>query len=634
MATKRTIDINPDFASKSRELIFKAFIFSLAAVFIVRLGYLQIIKGSDFKRESTAQAIKEETVDPFRGNIYDRNGVLLVHNEPSFTVTITFNDYRRNPATHELLASIMGMDTSSLSDYFVRFNSESKFRPTKVFKDLDFNKLALIEEYSEYLPGVDIVTESKRLFNERIRMSHLIGYTREINKTELDKIIDRVRKEVEKSKTPVAGKDFEDLVYYRNGDIIGKTGIEKTYEKSLRGTKGIKYVAVNHTGMKIARFDDGRKDDPVHNGYDMNLSIDVRLQELAEDRMKDRRGAVIAIDPRNGEILAFVSAPDYDLKSFSGRVTKEVYQSLTFDESKPLFNRAVMSKYPPGSTWKMLVAIGALQDKILDPNSTIACGGSFQYGGRSYGCHGAHGAVNVVKAIQASCNVFFYKLGLKLGLARMNYYAHLFGFGEKTNIDLPDESKGFFPSPEWVTKKFGQGAINGRLVNYGIGQGEIGVTPIQMAVYASALANKGFIVQPHTVKSVYNPATGMFEDLEFKTRELPIDKRVLDIVRKGMFDVVNTPGGTGAIAKVPGYAVSGKTGTAQNPHGKDHSWFISFAPFDNPQIAVVAIVENAGFGSAVAAPICRDVIEAFFYPDKNKRPSTAHALPDDATSED
>jgi penicillin-binding protein 2 len=322
------------------------------------------------------------------------------------------------------------------------------------------------------------------------------------------------------------------------------------------------------------------------------------------------------MDPRNGEVLALASAPDFDLSRFtSGKLSAE-YMELVNDPQKPLFNRATQAQYPPGSTWKMLMALAALQERMIDEHSTIYCRGSYQYGGRSAACHGAHGAISVQRAIQVSCNVFFYELGRRMNIDTYTKYGTMFGFGQATGIDLAEESRGLLMSRSSFAKRgVTGGLIEGRMVNLGIGQGEIGVTPLQMAAYCCALANKGTYYQPHIVRSYYYKDRSRMETSAYDSLSIPIERRYFDIIQRGMFDVCNTPGGTATNVTVEGFQACGKTGTAQNPHGRDHSWFICYAPAVNPTIAMCVMVENAGFGAVRAAPIARDILDAYFHPD-------------------
>lgn len=592
MAVNRTISDNPEFASTSRQRIVKALVLAIAALFIFRLGQLQLVKGSDYKSESEAQAIKRVRVEPFRGNMFDRNGILIVNNEPSFSINLTPNDFQVESLP--LLASLIESDTSELKRTLNRFKGFSRFTPIKIYRDADFSIISRIEEYNDYLPGIEVFVESKRLYDFEGNMAHLLGYTREISQEQLKR-----------------------LGFYMPGDVVGQTGLEYSYETLLRGNPGTQYVAVNKFGKKVESFEKGKDDLPASNGFDLTLSIDIRLQELAERLLANRRGSVVAIDPNNGEVLILASKPDYDPRNFSGKVPASIYNQLVKDPGVPLLHRAIQSQYPPGSTWKMLVAIAALQEGLINENSTIPCPGGFTFGGRTWKCHGVHGATSLRRAIQGSCNTYFCALALKLGMSKMEKYGKMFGFGSRTGIDLPNEKAGRMPTSDWLNRIYGPGGASaGRLVNFGIGQGEILVTPLQMAVYTAAIANCGAMHQPHVVRAVHNNVTGKVEPVSYASKNLPVSREIFELMHEGMYDVVNVGGGTALSAMVQGADVCGKTGTAQNPHGQDHAWFVCFAPKKNPKIAMCVFVENAGFGGAVAAPIAKELLQAFFYPDK------------------
>lgn len=589
---------NPEFASASRERIFRVIIILFAVLFIGRLSYLQIIRGSFYRQESETQAIKKIIVEPFRGSMFDHNGELLVHNEPSFSIRITLGDFRLDRIP--LLASILNIDTSEITSMIEKYEKFSKFEPIKIMRDVDFQTIALLEEYNDLLPGVDVSIESKRLYKFEGNMAHLMGYTKEISREQLTQ-----------------------MKYYKPGDVIGQSGLEATYDEILRGTKGINFIAVNRSGEKVSRFDDGKSDLPVSNGFDLVLTIDKFLQESTEKMLDGKRAAAIAIDPSNGEVLAMVSKPDYDLRAFSGKTPNWLLDKLNNDKSAPLLNRCIQTKAAPGSTWKMLIALAALQEGIINESSTINCSGSFLYGGRSFGCHG-HGGVNVVSAISASCNVFFYNMGLRLGLEKFTKYGDMFGFGMKTYIDIPNEVKGTFPGVAYWAKR---GKFNkGSMINYGIGQGEIEATPLQMACYVAAIANKGTMFQPHTVRAKFNPLTNRYDTFDFGRKNIPIDKKNFEIVQRGMYGVVNSPGGTatGVFApfrsQLPNVSVYGKTGTAQN-QGNDNAWFVCFAEKGEKRIAICVFVQNAGFGAVAAAPVAFQMLVDYYYPkSKEKTP--------------
>jgi penicillin-binding protein 2 len=582
---------NSHFASPARRIIFKLTILLISLIFIGRLAHLQIMQGSDYQSVSEAQAIKKVRTEPYRGHVYDRFGNLIVHNEPSFTVTLTQKDF--NIKSLPLLESILGIDSTEIYKKLNEFDYYTDFTPVSILRDATLEQVAQIEEFADYLKGVEVKTESKRLYESSASMTHILGYVREIS-----------------------GEQIKKMPYRKPGDLIGQTGLEKTYDNFIRGKEGTKFVAVNNFGQYVASFNDGNQDVPPNNGFDLYLTLDLKLQTLAEELLKDKKGAIVVMDPNNGEILALASKPDYDLTKFSGGVDAKTYAEVTSDKDFPLIHRAIQSQYPPGSTWKMLIAIAALEENIINKNSIISSPGVFVYGNRSFGDHAPAGAYNVRRAVQTSCNVFFYKMGLRIGYDVFEKYGKMFGFGQKTGIDLPNEKSGILPTRDWLLKRYGKGGdTKGRLVNYGIGQGEILVTPLQMAQYISAIANRGTIHQPHIVNSFYNKLTNSIEPIDYKSLRLPVSRGTFEAVIEGMSDAVNAPGGTSGRARVDGINVCGKTGTAQNPHGKDHAWFVSFAPKENPEIVVVAFVENAGYGGVVSAPMSQKIMQQFFYPD-------------------
>ncbi|MEY5130705.1 MAG: hypothetical protein RL734_772 [Bacteroidota bacterium] len=578
--------------SRDRTIILRIIVLGVLSIYVGRLAYLQIIQGNVYRLKAETQAIKQVTVDPFRGNVFDRNGERMVHNSPSYSISITPNEFDDSAIPY--LSAILQISQDEIKAFVEESKKISRVKPNKIYRDADMSIISLIEENHEFLPGVDISVESKRLYSMEGNMSHILGYSREINRRQIETMGD----------------------YYSAGDIVGYAGLEKTYENFLRGTKGVQFVAVNSTGQKVSSFLDGKNDINAEEGFDLRLGIDKSLQELGEKLLRGKRGGIVAVDPNSGEVLALVSMPDYDIREFSGRTKSNLFSKLIKDEGKPLFNRATQTIYPPGSTWKMLMGIAGLNEGLITPEKTINCPGYYEFGGRSWKCHGAHGATNLQKAIHVSCNVFFNKLGPQLGIINFEKYGRAFGFGQKTFIDIPEDSKGKLPGEKFYKKqKLSPGEIRGRLVNLGIGQGEIGVSPLQMAVYCAALANKGIIYQPHIVRSVYNRKTKQLQDVAYASRKaIDIPDEFWNVIHKGMYDVVNTPGGTALGAKVPGISVCGKTGTAQNPHGEDHAWFIAFAPKVNPRIAICVLVENSGFGGTIAAPIAQQLLMKYFYP--------------------
>ena len=573
-----------------------------------RLVQLQLINPEKFDKEAEKNSVKTLITTPARGLVFDKNYKLLVDNKPSYSVTVTKKDFDTNSIGS--VSDLVGITPEDLRGDLKEIEGTNRFLPTRIARDVDFKVISYIEENREYLKGVDYKIEPIRLYpSNKFRCSHILGYTKEISKEQMKN---------------------QQNDYYKQGDIVGMTGLENSYENYLRGDKGFQFILQDSKGREVGPLNDGKNDQPAVSGFDLILSIDADLQEYAEKLLGNRKGAIVAIDPNNGEILTLVSKPDFDLNYFSGKLSPQIWNSLNTDPDKPLFNRATLTRYPPGSTYKMVSALASLQEGIMKPNSTIECGGSFTFGDKTFKDHGAYGSISFVPAIEHSSNVFFYKLVLKIGFDNWTKYGRIFGFGEKTGIDIPEENRGLLPSPEYFNKVYGpNGWTQGYVVSLGIGQGELGVTPLQMANYCAALSNSGTYYQPHLVKFLKNPNTGELSPVSFKKREIDIKEEYFKIVQKGMYNVVNGSGTASAI-RTSYVMIAGKTGTAQNPHGKDHSWFICYAPFDDPKIAICVLVENAGFGAAVAAPIAQRIILKYLIgnADDSEIDDTKFHLPD------
>ncbi|MBS1912120.1 MAG: penicillin-binding protein 2 [Bacteroidetes bacterium] len=581
------MEVDRSFGSTTRKRTFIGLLLLIFGAFTARLVQLQLIEGSEYRTRTEAQGIKQIVREPIRGAIYDRYGHPIVANIPSYTVLVTPN--KLTPQSKALLARILATDTVTINDKIKQYKTND-YSPIRIWRDVDRQGWARLNELHTDLVGVDIVEESKRAYTADIRASHILGYTKEISNTEIGELGD----------------------YYTPGDVVGKSGIEKAFEDHLRGEKGYEFVAVNNRGQRVNSFNDGKNDRTPSNGFDLYLGLDAGLQQYAEKLLKGYHGAVVALDPNNGEILAMASAPDYDPALFSGVTTKEAYEKVANDPGKPLLNRATQAVYPPGSTWKMLMAIAGLTEGYIKPSTTISCPGSFTLGGNTWKCHGVHGLVNVRKAIHVSCNVFFYKLALQMGIDNYTKYGQLFHFGRRLGVDVP-EGTTLLPSQEYYDKVYGAGKWpKGVLVNLGIGQGEIKVNPMQLAAYCGALANGGTWYQPHLVRAIKNNQLGSIEKVKYDAEDLGISHDIMDVIHAGMFDVVNTPGGTAGGAKMSDIVIAGKTGTAQAGKGKrDHAWFICYAPFDKPKIAMCVLVENSGFGGTYSAPIARKLIRYY-----------------------
>ncbi|MBM4158128.1 MAG: penicillin-binding protein 2 [Ignavibacteria bacterium] len=553
----------------------------IALIIVGRLIQLQVFGQQEYGKESEKNAVKKIIVTPARGLMYNRNGKVIVDNKPSYTLTITPYLFEQNNL--ETISGLAEVEPEYIIEQISKATGTNRFNPVKIKRDLNFKSISYIEENRDKLQGIDYEIEAIRVYPDNFKASHIFGYTSEITEKQLSE---------------------QSGSYYRQGDIIGSTGLEKQYENFLRGEKGVRFITVDVKGKEVGKMNDGNDDVKPLNGYDLFLSIDSELQEYAEKLLSNKKGAIIAIDPQNGEILCMVSKPDFDLSVFAGSVKPEVFNNLVNDKDKPLFNRATQTKYPPGSTWKMMMAMAGLSSGKITPTSTINCPGSYTLGNRTFKDHGSYGNINVVKAIEVSSNVFFYKLSVMIGLENYHYYGKLFGFGTKTGIDIPNETSGLLPSEEYYKKIFGpQGHTAGTLVSLGIGQGELGVSPVQMVCYTAAVCNDGLYSQPHFVRKIKNNITGEEEFIKFNQRRIELPQKYFDLVKRGMYLVVNGPGGTARGIKSDEFILSGKTGTAQNPSGNNHSWFVGFAPYDEPKIAICVLGEFMGWGSQFAAPV-------------------------------
>ena len=578
---------------ENRLLFLKRTLIFLFSLLFLRCFQLQVLKGSVYKQWSEKNHVRQIPIIAPRGFIFDRKNQILVKNRPSYSLFVAPYEFRKNPADQEVISSLLGISIKEIEARIDKVGSGS-FTPVRLIQNMDFATLSIIEENRTDLPGIFYQIEPIRTYSPNVRASHIIGYCGEISSSELNSLKDRE---------------------YRRGDIIGKSGVEKMYDHILRGKRGYRYVEVDVRGREVGNFNGERDVSPV-SGSDIMLTLDGDLQGFVENLLDGKRGAAIAMDPRNGDILAMVSKPDYALEPFAKRLPSAVWERLRTDPDKPLLNRAIQAQLPPGSTYKLVLAGAALEQHIIDPEEKIFCGGYFILGKKLFHCWKpqGHGYVNLLDAIEASCNVFFYQLGLKTGIEPLSKYGKLFGFGTLTGIDLPGESKGLLPDKKYLDGKYGNKRWGkGVLVNLSVGQGDILVTPIQMARLATIIAMDGKLTVPHILLSIKDRSTGIWKKKVFPLKQIKgISPKVFQILKEGMYRVVNYPDGTGRAARIPGIEVCGKTGTAQNPHGNPHAWFVGFAPREMPKIVVVVVVENGGSGGGTAAPLAGMILRHFF----------------------
>ncbi|MCH7974556.1 MAG: penicillin-binding protein 2 [Bacteroidetes bacterium] len=582
-----------NFPSQIRKSILYAVIIIGFSFLLIRLFQMQILQKGYYELKSKRNSVKKIEKIPVRGLFLDRNKKLLVNNLPSYTIFITKEGYDKNQ--NKLLEATMGLEDGYINKFLEKNKRYSKYLQLRFKRGVSFNTISWIEENMEHLPGISYKVEMHRGYPANVTGAQMFGYLNEISQKQLNKFQKK----------------------YKLGDFIGSTGLEKKYENLLRGKKGYNYLLVDSRRKFIGKFKDGKNDMPAVKGNDLILTIDSELQRVAEESLRGKRGAIVAIEPKTGDVLAMVSAPDYDLSKFAYLTTEDYLQKLHKDPAKPFFNRAIMSVKPPGSTFKILEAIAALDLGVINKNTTFYCSGGGKFYGRYFKCDGVHGRMNVIQAIERSCNVFYYNLIYKIGMKKWKEYATLFGFSKKTGIDLSNEAKGLIPDEQYYIKRYGKNWPKSIMASLAIGQGEVSVDPIQLALFTAIVANNGNSFRPHLLKGYIDERTNKFVKVKPKPIHINIKKEVWDIVKKGMFLVVNGKG-TAVASRIPNIFMAGKTGTAQNPHGDDHALFIGFAPFDNPQIAFSIIVENVGFGASHAAPIAKKLVETYLLRKMNK----------------
>lgn len=585
----------------------------LGAALVIRLFFLELVFHSYYRRMADVNRLRLVPIPAPRGALYDRHMRKIVVNRPSYSISILPYEVTDLEGTIDRLAPLLGMTRDEL-DGVIKRERTSRYEPIKVKKDADFATIAALEEQNEDLPGVIYQVEQARDYPPNNWGSHLVGYISEISEQELAQLAARG---------------------YRQGGYIGKRGIEKQYDQLLRGVDGVLYLEVTAQGKVLGEVPDKPPLRPI-SGSDLVISIDMDVQAAAESALANFCCAgAVALDPSNGEILAFVSKPVYNAAGLSVGITYDEWNRIAADPDHPLLNRVIQSQYPPGSTAKLLTAGAALEEGLVNARSHMpaSCGGGYRFGNRIFRCwkKEGHGSLDLIGAIEQSCDVYFYQLGQKLGINKWAEYAQKCGFGRRTGIDLPDEARGLVPSEEWYDRRMGKGKWSqGVMLNLAIGQGELLTTPLQLANFYAAMGNGGVLWRPHLLKRVQDPQGAQEYRPEIMER-LPFSQETLDILKQAMIQVVQGPHGTAHRAQLEGITVAGKTGTAENPHGKEHSWFACFAPADNPKIAVAVLVENAGHGSDIAAPIAQQMLSAYLL---KKKPTGPLVNPADSSSFD
>jgi penicillin-binding protein 2 len=575
------------------------------AVLMIRLFFLQVIKGGEYRRLSENNSIRLQAIDAPRGMIFDRAGNLLVDNRPSFDVSIILKDATPVGRTLEKLSHFISVAKKDLVSKVAGQTGILTYQPITLKQDIGRNALAVVAVNKYDLPGVIVHAELRRQYINQQVATHVLGYLGEINANEL-----------------ASGK----YLRARSGDLIGKYGAEKSFDNFLRGDRGGRQVEVNANGqiVKILKTVNAA---PGNNVY---LTIDLAVQKKAEALLEDVTGAIVAMEPFTGEILALASSPSFDQSAFVSGMSHGQWEAFIANPLKPLTNRAVQGEYPPASTYKILTAIAGLEEGVIDENTTHTCPGFYKFVDREYRCwkKGGHGTLSVVAAITESCDVFFYQVGQAVGVDRLAWYANILGLGSRTGINLDNETRGLIPTAAWKKRRFGIEWQEGETLSVAIGQGFNLVTPLQMTVLISSLSNGGVKYKPEILKKIEAPdGTVIRQNNPHKMGQLPFSPETMALIKEGLWKVVNSDRGTAKGARFPGIDISGKTGTAQvvsrkeeedeideediPDHLKPHAWFVAYAPSENPKIAVAVVVEHGEHGSGAAAPIAREVIKAY-----------------------
>ncbi len=576
----------------NRKFVIMGLIVLASFVLIIRLFIIQVLKDS-YRVSADNNVLRYVPQYPARGLIYDRNGKLAVFNQAAYDLMVIPAQTSRDIDT-TAFCDLLGISKSQFEERMKAASAYSRRAPSVFLKQISDESYAHLQERMFLFQGFYVQPRTLRKYSKHIA-SHILGYVSEVD---------------------------ENLIksnpYYKPGDYIGKSGIEEAYEKELRGKRGVKIYLVDVFSRIKGSYADGSLDTIAEQGSDITGGFDIDLQEYGELLMKNKRGSIVAIEPKTGEVLTLVSSPNYDPELLVGRVRSENYSKLSADTLKPLFNRALMASYPPGSTFKPINGLIALQEEVIIPSTRFGCDNGYLF----VGCHSHSSPLDLEEAIMNSCNSYFCQayrrilesqkyLSVTSAYEKWKGYLNEFGFGSKLGTDFVNELSGFIPAPAYFDKYHGKGKWKAlTVISMAIGQGEIGTTPLQMANMTAAIANRGFYYTPHIVKSV-----GGKKNIDPRFTEkhaIGIDSAHFEEIIKGMDAAVNGGAGkTAGIAAISDIVVCGKTGTAQNPHGKEHSVFVAFAPKDDPKIAIMVFVENAGYGATYAAPIASLMIEKY-----------------------
>jgi len=571
----------------------------LISALTFQLVHLQVVKYQMYYRQADNNRIRLIPIEAPRGVIYDRNYRILAGNENSYTISVTPYRIENRTSSVKKICNLFDLDTNKV---LKQSQARYSFKPIPLIRNADYSKISILEEHRESLPGIIIQRGLIRYYPYREAACHAIGYLNEVSEDKL--------KEMESQG-------------YSYGDLIGISGIEKVYENYLRGTDGYKYIEVNAFEKEMGDIYPEKTQKPIP-GKDVRISLDIELQRYTEQLLNPfDAGSLVAIHIPSGEVITLANRPGFDLNLFSGVISTEEWKKIQENEMHPMFNRAISSQYAPGSVYKMVTAAAAIE--ILGVNSLttmpLPCTGKMAVGNRDFRCWKAsgHGNVNLIQAIAQSCDVYFYQIGMKIGVNKLHDYSLKFGFSDYTGIDLPGEKKGLIPYEEYYTKKLGWHHVPGGIVvNLSIGQGEIMTTPLQIAFMMGLIANDGICNRPHLLINWKEPGTNKNMFYHGETMNLDLKPYTIKLLQKGLKAAVHGHLATGhRSATTPGIEVAGKTGSAETYYSKKktketHSWFAGYAPAKNPRIAFACILEHSGHGGSIAAPVVGDFLSFYF----------------------
>jgi penicillin-binding protein 2 len=566
-----------------------------------RLWYLQVLKGDEFAKFSLENHIRVERIPAPRGRILDRYGKELVINRTSFDIYVIPKDVKDISYLSGSLSLALNLDPAEIEKNINTALKKKSFKPVLITKDIDRDQLAYIEARRSSLPGVIIEINNLRQYPHGDLGASFLGYIGKVNEAELE-LNPKIN----------------------SNDLVGKSGVEKGWESSLRGDDGYQQKVTDALGREVESnlFLEDLQNKKSMPGDDVRLTIDIELQRAAEEILGEESGAIVAVDVNSGELLALASKPSFNPADFIKGIDSQTWANLINDKSSPLLNRATQGLYAPGSVFKMVPSLAALNEGVINPDDYVYCPGYYKSGNTIFKCwkRGGHGRVNMRSAIVHSCDVYFYKIADMMGISKLHKYMTAFGFGSTTGLGI-EERGGIAPSREWKKQRFNKPWYKGETIVSAIGQGYVSVTPLQIAMMTAAVANGGKLLKPTIVKKIvsYNGEEQYNHEVVL-AGYIPVKKEMLSMVKDALVGVVNDPGGTGGRARINDYTVAGKTGTAQvvsldsqsdEKKHRDHAWFTSYAPAESPEIAVTVLIEHGGKGGSVAAPIARKIIETY-----------------------